>query len=255
MYKCLFTIFYFFIIVNAYAQNIAGAAVPVQSAIQRPKLVVGIIVDQMRWDYLYRYNNLYASDGGFKRLLGKGFSCENTFIPYTPTVTASGHAGIYTGTVPAINGITGNDWWDYDLNKFVYCTGDDSVKTIGSNTTLGQMSPHNLLSTTIGDELRLATNFKSKVIGVAIKDRGAILSAGHSANAAYWYDSKTGDWISSSYYLNELPKWVTDVNTKKLADKYYAQDWNLLYPVTSYEQSAPAAKGFAHPLKQYATKN
>ena len=221
MYKFLFTLLVFFIVVNAPAQNAVGAPVPKQLTIQRPKLVVGIVVDQMRWDYLYRYNSLYAPDGGFKRLTGKGFSCDNTLIPYTPTITACGHTGIYTGSVPAIHGITGNDWWDYDLNKFVYCTQDDGVKTIGSNTTLGQMSPHNMLATTIGDELRLATNFQSKVIGIAIKDRGAILPAGHSANAAYWYDNKTGDWITSSYYLTETPKWVADLNAKKFVDKYY----------------------------------
>src|SRR5450432_1778506 len=148
-----------------------------QSVIQRPKLVIGIVVDQMRWDFLYRYYSRYQDDGGFKRLLNQGFSCENTFIPYTPTVTACGHTSIYTGSVPAIDGITGNEWWDYTRSQIVYCTGDDSVKTIGSNTTAGQMSPRNLLVSTIGDELNLASNFRSKVIGIAIKDRGAILPA------------------------------------------------------------------------------
>ncbi len=160
-----------------------------QSVIQRPKLVVGIVIDQMRWDFLYRYYDRYQEDGGFKRLLNQGFSCENTFIPYTPTVTACGHTSIYTGSVPAIDGITGNDWWDYDLSKQVYCTDDDNVNTVGSNIDEGKMSPHNLLVTTIGDELHLATNFHSKVIGIALKDRAAILPAGHSANGAYWYDS------------------------------------------------------------------
>jgi predicted AlkP superfamily pyrophosphatase or phosphodiesterase len=223
--------------------------------VQRPKLVVGIVVDQMRWDYLYRYYNLYKPEGGFKRLMGSGFSCENTLIPYTPTITACGHTSVYTGSVPAIHGITGNDWWDYETNKYSYCTQDDSVTTIGSTTELGKMSPHNLLCTTIGDELRLATNFKSKVIGVAIKDRSAILPAGRSANAAFWYDNKTGDWISSSYYMKQLPAWVNELNAKKLVDKYYAQDWNLLYPETTYDQSAQGSKPFSHPLKQYVAKN
>lgn len=255
MNKYLFILFVFFVVSGVTAQNPSGTTNPKQSSIQRPKLVVGIVVDQMRWDYLYRYYNRYAAEGGFKRLLNNGFSCENTMIPYTPTVTACGHTCIYTGSIPSIHGITGNDWWDYDLKKYSYCTEDDSVKTVGSTTTLGQMSPRNLLATTIGDELRLATNFNSKVIGIAIKDRGAILPAGHSANGAYWYDNKTGDWITSSYYLKELPKWVNDVNAKKMVDKYYAQDWNLLYPIATYEQSAPAANGFAHPLKQYVGKN
>ena len=223
--------------------------------IKRPKLVVGIVVDQMRWDYLYRFYNRYDENGGFKRLLNQGFSCENTFIPYIPTITACGHASIYTGSVPAINGITGNEWWDYSENKYSYSAGDSNVKTIGSNTDQGLMSPKNLLVTTIGDELRLATNFRSKVVGIALKDRSAVLPAGHSANGAYWYDSKTGDWITSSYYLTELPAWVKDFNAKKLTDKYYAQDWNTLYPTPTYEQSAPDVRGFPRNLKQFIGKN
>ena len=238
-----------------------------QSVIKRPKLVVGIVIDQMRWDFLYRYYERYQEDGGFKRLLNQGFSCENTFIPYIPTVTACGHTSIYTGSVPAIDGVTGNDWWDYDLSRQVYCTDDDNAKTVGSNSDEGKMSPHNLLVTTIGDELHLATNFHSKVIGIALKDRAAILPAGHSANGAYWYDHKTGDWITSSYYMKELPQWVKDLNAKKLVDGYFAQDWNTLYPLNTYTQSAPdeeiyefrpfgaTVKGFPYNLKQFIGKN
>ena len=180
----------------------------------RPKLIVGIVVDQMRWDYLYRYNR-YAENGGFKRMMNGGFSCDNTYINYVPTVTACGHASIYSGTVPAINGITGNFWIDRATNEEVYCTEDKNVNTVGSTTEAGLMSPVNLLTTTICDELRLATNFRSKVIGISLKDRGSILPAGHSANAAYWYDTKSGDWITSTYYMKELPKWVSDFNSKK----------------------------------------
>jgi len=153
-----------------------GIAVSVFSqpgAIQRPKLVVGIVVDQMRWDYLYRFYDRYDANGGFKRMLNQGFACENTSIPYVPTITACGHTTIYTGSVPAISGISGNTWWDKDLGRTVYCTEDRSVRTIGSTSVLGEMSPRNMLVTTIGDELRLATNFRSKVIGIAIKDREA----------------------------------------------------------------------------------
>src|SRR5262245_15965547 len=146
--------------------------------LQRPKLVVGITIDQMRWDYLYRYYDRYAANGGFKRLLNHGFSCENTFIPYMPTVTAPGHTSIYTGSVPAIHGIAGNFWWDDNEQRNVYCTEDKNVKTVGSATNMGLQSPRNLLVTTICDELRLATNFQGKVIGIAIKDRGGILPAG-----------------------------------------------------------------------------
>lgn len=212
--------------------------------VQRPKLVVGIVVDQMRWDYLYRYYDRYAPTGGFKRMLSQGFTCENTFIPYAPTITACGHSTIYTGTVPAISGITGNFWWDNQQMRSVYCTEDKSVKTVGSNSALGQMSPKNMLVTSICDELRLATNFKSKVIGVAIKDRGGILPAGHSANAAYWYDNTVGNWITSTYYMNELPTWVKSFNDQKLVDAYYKQGWNLLYPAATYTQSTVDEKSY-----------
>ncbi len=205
--------------------------------VQRPKLVVGIVVDQMRWDYLYRYYDRYAANGGFKRMLGQGFTCENTFIPYSPTVTACGHASIYTGSVPAINGIAGNFWYDNLLNKSVYCTEDASVTTVGSNTTAGLQSPRNMVTNTICDELKLATNFKSKVVGIAIKDRGSILPAGHTADAAYWYDSKTGDWITSTFYMNALPAWVTAFNSKKRVDDFYKGGWNTLYPINTYTQS------------------
>lgn len=221
-----------------------GIGSQAQPTIPRPKLVVGIVVDQMRWDYLYRYYDRYVANGGFKRMLSQGYTCENTMIPYAPSVTACGHSTIYTGAVPAISGITGNFWWDRDQMRSVYCTEDKSVNTVGSGSALGKMSPKNMLVTSICDELRLATNFKSKVIGVAIKDRGGILPAGHSANAAYWYDNTVGNWITSTYYMNELPKWVTDFNNQKLVDKYYQQGWNLLYPAATYTQSTSDEKSY-----------
>lgn len=209
----------------------------------RPKLVVGFVVDQMRWDFLYRYADRYGSTG-FKRLLKEGMSCENTFIPYAPTVTACGHTCVYTGSVPAINGITGNNWWDGQLNRDVYCSEDKTVTTVGSSSRAGEMSPRNMFVTTIGDELRLANNFRSKVIGVAIKDRGAILPAGHSANAAYWYDGENGNWITSTYYMNQLPAWVNQFNGRKLPDSLMAQNWNTLYPKDTYKQSTADDKPY-----------
>jgi predicted AlkP superfamily pyrophosphatase or phosphodiesterase len=219
-------------------------SIQAQQSVMRPKLVVGIVIDQMRWDYLYRYYERYDSNGGFKRMLNQGFTCENTLIPYAPTVTACGHSSIYTGSVPAISGITGNIWWDREEMRAVYCVEDKSVNTVGSSTALGKMSPKNMLVTSICDELRLATNFRSKVVGVALKDRGSILPAGHSANAAYWYDNSVGSWITSSYYMNELPKWVSDFNGQKLVDKYYQQGWNLLYPANTYIQSTEDEKNY-----------
>ena len=233
---------------------------PVEVA--RPKLVVGLVVDQMRWDYLYRYYNRYTN-GGFKRLINEGFSAENTYIPYTPTYTACGHTCIYTGSVPAIHGIIGNDWYDAETKKNMYCTEDTSVVTVGSTpSSEGNMSPKNMLSNTITNELRIATNFKGKVIGISLKDRGSILPAGHAANAAYWYQGSTGNWITSSYYMNEVPTWIADYNKLKLANKFYAKNWETLYPIDTYVNSTAdeqAYEGksstFPHSLAQFAGKN
>jgi predicted AlkP superfamily pyrophosphatase or phosphodiesterase len=203
----------------------------------KPKLVVGIIIDQMRWDYLYRFYDEYKPAGGFKRLLNGGFSCDNTFVPYLPTVTACGHSCVYTGSVPAIHGITNNEWFDNNSQKKVYCVEDKSVQTVGSSSVKeGQMSPNNLFVTTVTDELRLASNFKSKVIGISIKDRGAILPAGHAANAAYWYDGESGNFITSTYYMNELPEWIQQFNERKLPDSLYNLNWNLSLPKQVYEK-------------------
>jgi predicted AlkP superfamily pyrophosphatase or phosphodiesterase len=207
------------------------------TATQKPKLVVGLVIDQMRWDYLYRFEKLYGPDG-FKRMLSQGYSFENTLIPYTPTYTAAGHTCVYTGSVPAIHGIVGNDWFEKSIDRGMYCSGDSTVSSVGSTTAAGKMSPKNMWTTTVTDELRLSNNFKSKVIGISLKDRGAILPAGHSANAAYWYDDAVGKFISSTYYMKDLPKWVKDFNDKDPVAKYMAIDWDLLKNKSNYMQAA-----------------
>ncbi len=269
MKKASFLLLAVLLIHASFAQNLKSLnqkPKAIGSEISKPKLVVGIVVDQMRWDFLYRYSARYSANG-FKRLLGEGFTCENAFIPYTPTVTAAGHTSIYTGSVPAIDGIVGNNWWDRTEQRSVYCSEDKTVKTVGGpDGGNGKQSPKNMLVTTIGDEIRLANNFRSKVIGVALKDRGSILPAGHSANAAYWYDVNSGNWITSTYYMNELPKWATDFNASKPVDKYYQGGWNTLYPINTYTQSTTdekdyenkpfdtEQKGFPYSLKQFAGK-
>jgi len=205
----------------------------------RPKLVIGIVIDQMRYDYLYRFYDQY-SQNGFKRLLNDGFSCENTHYTYTPTNTAPGHASIFTGATPTNHEIINNNWYSRAENRSFYCTEDKTVKGLGTENPEnkdGKMSPRNLKTSTITDELKLATNQKAKVIGISIKDRGAILPAGHIANGAFWYDNKTGNMISSTYYFENLPKWVSDFNQKKVADKYIKQGWELLLPISEYSQS------------------
>lgn len=177
--------------------------------VERPKLVVGIVIDQMRWDYLYYYYDKYG-EGGMKRLINEGFSCENQMINYLPTVTGVGHASLYTGAGPATHGIACNTF--YKDGKFVYCCDDENEQTVGSKSKVGAMSPRNMMSTTIGDMLRQATNFKAKVYGVALKDRAAILPAGHSANGAYWYDKSIAGFVTSTYYMDKLPDYITKFN-------------------------------------------
>lgn len=217
------------------------------AAIERPKLVVGIVVDQMRWDYLYRYQKRYT-DGGFKRLLGEGFSCENTMIPYVPSVTAIGHTCIYTGSVPSIHGIAGNNF--VKDGKKVYCTDDDSVKPVGTTSEAALMSPRNLWVSTIGDEMKIASNGRAKVVGVALKDRASILPAGHNPNGAFWFDDQTDCFITSSYYMDRLPKWVEAFNDKRLPEQYLSQKWNTLYPKNTYTESTTDENEYENGIRE-----
>lgn len=198
----------------------------------RPKIVIGMMVDQMRWDYLYKYGERYGEDG-FKRLIREGFSCENTLISHAPTVTAIGHTSVYTGSVPAITGIVGNGWYDRAWGRSIENVEDTTVTAVGSKSN-GNRSPRNLLTTTVGDELRIATNYQSKVVGVSIKDRAAILPAGHAANGAFWYDEDANSFITSTYYMNALPDWATRFNAINWKDSLMHDSWNTLYPLESY---------------------
>lgn len=216
----------------------------------RPKIVIGMVVDQMSWDYLYRFSDRFG-EGGFKRLLNEGFNCHNARINYIPSVTAIGHATVYTGSVPSIHGIAGNNFFEGKTRR--YCTEDKSVHTVGAEEgKSGQMSPRNMRSTSITDELKLATNFRSKVVGVAIKDRGAILPAGHSADAAYWFDDKSGRFITSTYYMQELPRWVRKFNDRELPERYLRAGWKPVHAVRSYTQSLSDENPFEEPWGQTA---
>ena len=210
----------------------------VSFAQDKPKLVVGIIVDQMRQEYLYRFEKKFG-DNGFRRLMNEGFMLTNAHYNYVPTYTGPGHASIFTGSTPAIHGIIGNDWWDKSLKKTVNCVDDPKQKPVGSVEGNGDVSPWRLLSTTITDELKLFSQKKSKVIGISIKDRGAVLPAGHMADAAYWFDHTSGKFISSTYYLSALPTWVENFNARKLGDAYLNKEWNTFFPIAQYTESGP----------------
>jgi len=209
---------------------------PVKSnEFERPKLVVGIVVDQMRYDYISRFWNGY-SEGGFKRLVKEGFNFKNNHYNYAPTSTGPGHASVYTGTTPASHGIIGNDWYDKEIGASVYCAADNTYASVGTASAAGQMSPKQLLTTTISDQLKLHTQSRSKVIAIALKDRGAVLPGGHIADAAYWFHGKEeGSWISSTFYMETLPSWVTQFNSK--VPQQYKKPWDLLKSEKAYIQS------------------
>ena len=253
MQKFLFSFFVVgFFSIAAMAQPKKVTADPPSPALQRPKLVVGIVVDQMRWDYLYRYYNRYGN-GGFKRLINEGFSCDNTLINYLPSYTAVGHSTIFIGSVPVLHGIAGNDWTDQLTGKVIYCTSDSTVQSVGNESEDGKMSPRNLLVSTITDELRLATNFQSRVVGVSLKDRASILPAGHTATAAYWFDDASGHFISSTYYMKELPGWVNTYNGSNKVGQLIENGWNTLYPINTYVNSDTDDKSYEGKFKGETT--
>jgi arylsulfatase A-like enzyme len=206
------------------------------SPADRPKLVVGIVVDQMKQEYLYRYYSKFGNDG-FKRLMNDGFMLKNAHYNYAPTYTGPGHASVYTGTTPSIHGVIGNDFYDKETKRMVNCVEDGAQTAVGHPSPNGKVSPSRMLTTTITDELKLFTNKQAKVIGLSIKDRGAVLPAGHMADAAYWYDRSSGKFITSTYYMNALPSWVQQFNNKNLSEIYLSQEWKPLLPLEQYTES------------------
>ena len=231
-------LFVFLLISSCHAQKPISEekSAPSKVNTSNPKLVVGIVVDQMRYDYLTRFENKYG-DGGFKRMINEGFNCKNNHFNYIPTYTGPGHASVYTGTTPKNHGIIGNNWYDKEIKKSVYCAGDDTVSSVGTKDDAGHMSPHRMKTTTFGDENRLFTQKQGKTIGISLKDRGAILPAGHTANAAYWFHGRSeGAWITSTFYMNELPIWVSDFNASQAAESYL-KVWDTYYDISTYTES------------------
>lgn len=217
--------------------NITAQDLPKEKVLHSsPRLVVGIVVDQMRYDYITRFWNKFG-DGGFKRIAGEGFNFKNAHFNYIPTYTGPGHASVFTGATPESHGIIGNNWFDKFHQQSVYCAGDPNVEPVGTSSSAGKMSPHRMLTTSVADENRLHTQFQGKTIGVALKDRGSVLPAGHTANAAYWFHGEDeGKWITSSFYTTELPQWVQEFNNSGKAGSYM-KTWNTLYDIETYSES------------------
>jgi len=210
----------------------------VKPSTNKPKLVVGVVVDQMRFEYLNRFKNKYSSQG-FLRLMNEGYSCNNHHFNYIPTLTGPGHASIFSGTTPSVHGIIGNDWYDKIKERTVYCTTDNKYHPVGADAKYGRVAPSNLKVTTIADQNRIFTQMRGKTIGVSIKDRGAVFPAGHTANGAYWFEGlNEGKWMTSSYYMDELPQWVIDFNAPSNISNY-VKTWNTLYDINLYQESGP----------------
>jgi arylsulfatase A-like enzyme len=208
-----------------------------RSSVKKPRLVVGIVIDQFRYNYLTRFEDQFG-EGGFKRLLNGGAVFTNANYIHTPTYTACGHATFMTGATPAMNGIVGNEWYDRDSGKRVTSVSDDKTKLLGGREGATGMSPHRLISTTVGDEMKLASGGKSKVIGISYKDRSAILPSGQRPNGAYWFNAETGNFVSSTYYFEDLPAWVKTFNHDHHCGSYFGKTWERLLPEGIYETAA-----------------
>ena len=230
---------------------LALCSIPIQAQnAKQSKLVVGIVVDQMRFDYLTKFQKHYSEDG-FKRLQREGFEMKNFHFDYVPTYTGPGHASVFTGTSPMNHGIVANNWYDKFQKSSVYCASDETVTPLGldQDNAAGKMSPHRMLTTSFADQNRLHTQFKGKTIGVSIKDRGAILPAGHTANAAYWFYGKDqGHFVSSDFYMKDLPKWVKKFNTSKAAENYL-KTWNTFADLDDYIESGTDDNNYEHGFK------
>ena len=215
---------------------------------KNPKLIVGIVVDQMRYDYLVKFYNKYG-EGGFKRLLQSGYNLKNVHYNYIPTYTAVGHASIFTGTTPVNHGIISNNWYDKYEKKSIYCVSDNNYQSVGANSG-GKKSPYRMLTTTVTDQLKLAQNMKGKTIGIAIKDRSAILPVGHTADAAYWFEGDDeGKFMTSTFYMDKVPNWVSDFNNSGKANNYLNQTWDTYYNIDTYTETLPDNNNFEGKFK------
>ena len=236
-FKIIFTVALFTsLIINVSGQ---GAYIPPE----KPKLVIGIVVEQLRYDQLEKYRDRF-SENGIRRLLNEGTYFKNASYNYMLTKSAPGHATIATGTEPSFHGITSDSWYMPLRNEMIYCTQDNTVNPVGGSYEAWLHSPVNLLASTFSDELEMATNGKAKVFSVGLRESSAILSAGHSATGVYWYDNITGSWMSSSWYMDSLAAWVNDFNALRLTDSYLNNPWTLLKPVAEYSDCLPDSNSF-----------
>lgn len=229
-----------FILFLAYA-NLSGQGAYLPP--DKPRLVVGIVVEELKYDQLEKFRDRLG-ENGIKRLINEGTYFKNAGYEYMLTQSAPGHATVSTGAEPSFHGITSDNWYIPLRNELIYCTKDISVNSVGGSFESGLHSPVNLLVSTFSDELEMATNRNAKVFGIGLRESSAIFSAGHAADAAFWFDNTTGTWMSSSYYVSTLPVWVNDFNAMKFSDTYLNSTWNILKPVKDYADCLPDSNSF-----------
>lgn len=243
--------FHYTLLIAFLFQSICTSAQPSIPS-EHPKLIVQVVVSQMRYDYLQRYSDKF-SEGGFKHIMNEGTFCRNARYNYLLTQSLPGLATIATGTNPNVHGIVSNRWFDPLTSAEVDAIADQRVRTVGGNYFNGMYSPKNLITSTIGDEIRMI-NPRSKVIGISLEPSSAIISSGHNANAAYWLDRERGIWISNTHYVDSLPAWVDSLNVKGYGELYLKRDWNLLNPLESYFESDTATVKDPNALKRITAK-
>jgi predicted AlkP superfamily pyrophosphatase or phosphodiesterase len=209
----------------------------------KPYLVIGIVVEQLKYDQLEKCREKLG-DNGIKKLINEGTYFKNASFDYMLTQSAPGHATISTGTEPSFHGITSDNWYLPLRNELIYCTRDIDVNPVGGSFESGLNSPVNLQASTFSDELEMATNQQAKVFGIGLKDNSAILSTGHSADGVFWFDNSTGTWMTSTYYSNTLPEWVMDFNAMNYPESYLNGEWNLSRPVEDYADCLPDSNKF-----------
>jgi predicted AlkP superfamily pyrophosphatase or phosphodiesterase len=209
----------------------------------KPALIIGIVVEQLRFDQVERFRDK-LSENGIKKMINEGTFFRNASFDYMLTQSAPGFSTISTGTEPAYHGITSDSWYLPLKNEFIYCTKDASVNPVGGSYESGLHSPVNLNASTFADELKIASGRKSKIYAVGIKEYSAIFSAGHAADGVFWYDNTTGTWMSSTYYVDSLPSWVIDFNAMNYSETYLNKTWNLLRQASDYAVCLPDSNKF-----------
>jgi predicted AlkP superfamily pyrophosphatase or phosphodiesterase len=203
---------------------------------EKPKLIIGIVIEDLRHDYINRYWDQFGKNG-FRKLVNQGSYCKNTTFDYLLAQPSSGLASIVTGSPPATHGIVSDLWYDRNNDELNDCIYDKKQNLVGEGSLSGKVSPKAILTSTFSDELKISKPTSAKTIAISPEMNNAVITGGHNADAAYWFDHASGNWVSNTYYMNSLPTWLIDFNAKKFPDLYFEKEWNPLLPLADYAES------------------